>query len=191
VDDPAFSLWEHGGTVLGEGQFGSERWELVFFSESEAPPKNPEDHSGPGLISLRYGPADGSHGGGACGHGPPVGLSGRFVEMSGTYDRSSPVTWVFGEVAPEFDSVTVSSAHDESVDAVVVECLDRFPFNYYVALLPERPTQVNARGKGVEPYTQKASGWDPPLAYGEVEEKVRKVRERRSGMSNSQSQECL
>jgi hypothetical protein len=62
MDDPAFSLWEEGGTVLGEGQFGSERWELVFFSDSEAPPKNPEDHSGPGLVSLRYAPADGSHG---------------------------------------------------------------------------------------------------------------------------------
>jgi hypothetical protein len=73
------------------------------------------------------------------------------------------VTWVFGEVAPEFDSVTVNCADGESVDAVVVECVDRFPFNYYVALLPERPTKVTATGKGVEPFTQQ-SGWEPHAA---------------------------
>jgi hypothetical protein len=91
------------------------------------------------------------------------------------YDHSSPVTWVFGEVAPEFDSVTVSCADGEGVDAVVVECLDRFPFNYYVALLPERPTQVTAKGKGVEPFTQNASGWEPPLSFDEVQERVREA----------------
>jgi hypothetical protein len=95
--------------------------------------------------------------------------------MSGMYDLSSPSTWVFGEMAPEFDSVTVSCADDESVDAVVVECLDRFPFNYFVALLPERPTQVTAKGKGVEPFTQKELGWEPSLSYDEVQEKVREA----------------
>ena len=173
MDDPALSLWEEGGTVFGEGQFGSERWELVFFSELKAP-KNPGDHSGPGLVSFRYAPADGSHGGGSCGGGPPVGLSGLFVEVKGMYDDSSPVTWVFGEIAPQFDSVVVSCVNGESVDAAVVECLDRFAFNYYVALLPERPTQVTAKGKGVAPFTQKASGWEPPLSY-EVQEKVREA----------------
>jgi hypothetical protein len=153
--NPASSSWEEGGTVFGEGKFGSERWELVFFSESEAPPKHPEDHSGPGHVQLRYA-------GGACGGGPPVDLSGLFVEVKGMYDHSSPVTWIFGEIAPEFDSVTVSCAGVESVDAVVVECLDRFPFNYYVALLPERPTQVTAMGKGIEPFTQQAPVWEPP-----------------------------
>ena len=50
----------------------------------------------------------------------------------------------------------------------------RFAFNYYVALLPERPTQVTAKGKGIVPFTQKAAGWEPPLSY-EVQEKVREA----------------
>ena len=91
------------------------------------------------------------------------------------YDHSSPVTWAFGVVASEFDSVTVNCSDGQSVDAVVVECLDRFPFNYYVALLPERPTQVTAKGKGVEPFTQKAADWEPPLSFDEVQEKVREA----------------
>ena len=71
--DPA-SFTGEGGTVLGEGHFGSERWELVYFSKAEAPPKHPEDHSGPGLVMFRYAGAAG-----AC--GPMLGLPSPFAEV--------------------------------------------------------------------------------------------------------------
>jgi hypothetical protein len=67
------------------------------------------------------------------------------------YDPSSRLTGVYGQVVPEFDSVTVTCADGQKVDAVVVECLDRFPFNYYAALLSVRPTEVTAMGKGSSP----------------------------------------
>ena len=145
-----------GGTVLGEGQVGSERWELVFFSESEAPPNQPEDHSGPGLVMLRFAGAAGS-----C--GPTFGLSSPFLEAWGMYDPSSALTFVYGQVAPEFHLVTVSCTDGRTVDGVIVECLDRFPFNYYVAVVPERPTEVTAIGEGVEPLNTDVSDWPPPI----------------------------
>jgi hypothetical protein len=66
-----------------------------------------------------------------CG-GPITALSG-FLGRSGLLVRDLHSTaHAFGPVAFGFDRVQLDCAKGPTVDAVVVDCADRLPFNYYV-----------------------------------------------------------
>jgi hypothetical protein len=51
---------------------------------------------------------------------------------------------VFGEVAFGFDRVKLDCAKGPTVNAVVVDCADHLPFNYYVAEVVSRVDRVSA-----------------------------------------------
>jgi hypothetical protein len=53
---------------------------------------------------------------------------------------------VFGEVALGFDRVQLVCAKGPGVEAVVVDCADHLPFNYYVAEIVSRVIRVSATG---------------------------------------------
>lgn len=102
-----------------------------------------EDHLPSGPMVMLY---VGSHGGGG-----PI----EFNPLSGSLGRSdllvrdlrSPAH-AFGKVAFGFDHVQLDCAKGPTVDAVVVDCDEQLPFNYYVGEITSRVVRVSATGPG-------------------------------------------
>ena len=53
---------------------------------------------------------------------------------------------VFGEVTPGFDRVQLDCAQGPTVEAVLVDCADHLPFNYYLAEVLSRVVRVIGTG---------------------------------------------
>ncbi len=73
--------------------------------------------------------------------------------LSGSLDRSGllvhdlhSTAHAYGQVAFGFDRVQLDCAKSPTVDAVVVDCADHLPFNYYVAEVASRVVRVRATG---------------------------------------------
>jgi hypothetical protein len=52
--------------------------------------------------------------------------------------------FIHGQLQTNFDQVMVECRDGAKIMATIVECVGRFPFNYYVAVLPSGPRAVRA-----------------------------------------------
>jgi hypothetical protein len=71
------------------------------------------------------------------------GPFGRRHEIVGG-DKHSGIRCFYGELESRFDQVTITCKDGEQVEATIVNCVDHFGFNYYVAVLPSQPRKVRA-----------------------------------------------
>lgn len=62
------------------------------------------------------------------------------------YSLDPPEAHVFGEVDVGLDRVNVHCDHESIAEAVVIDCAEHLPFNYYVAQVTSRVERVTATG---------------------------------------------
>ena len=72
-----------------------------------------------------------SRDGGSCRPVPRKPLAGSLGCRH--LDVRYSTAYLFGEVAFGFDRVQVHCAKGPTVDALIIDCADHLPFNYYVA----------------------------------------------------------
>jgi hypothetical protein len=123
---------------LGSGQFGSEQWRLMYDPVGPVPP---DEHHITGPEVMLY-----SRDGGSGRPVPRKPLAGSLgcphLDVRSFYSTA----YLFGEVAVGFDRVQVHCARGPTVDALVIDCTDHLPFNYYVAEIISRWLRITATG---------------------------------------------
>jgi hypothetical protein len=125
---------------LGSGLIGEEQWWLMYDPIGQA--SRAEDHAASGPIVWVYVGDDGG--------GTPVELN----PLSGSLGRPAlfyrsngfSTAHVYGKVAFGLDRVQLDCDKGPTVEAVVVECADYLPYNYYVGEVVSRVTRVSATG---------------------------------------------
>jgi hypothetical protein len=134
-DPPVFGPNE---VELGSGHFDSDQWWLVYDPEG---PESPDEHHIREPVITLYA-ARGGFG------RPPARrpLSGSLGRPALGLSSDHTTARVFGEVDFGFHGVSLQCLTGPIVEAVVVDCADHLPFNYYVAEVTSRVMRITATG---------------------------------------------
>jgi hypothetical protein len=131
----------HPSIELGSGRSRCGYWLLLYIPDG-GPPRDEHHITGPTVLLFST----------KGGHGRPV----IKVPPSGSlahphlcvYSLHPPEAHIFGEVDVGFDRVRVHCDDESIAEAVVIDCAEHLPFNYYVAEATSRVERVTATGPG-------------------------------------------
>ena len=118
---------------LGRGRISDWEWELIYCPNVRHGPVvlfgSTESHVGQNLSDHLDG---------------PFGKVGLGVDPD--YAQSS--LWAYGEIQAGFDKVLIECDDGITIEAHIVDCEQRFGFNFYVAVTPGEPVKVTASSFG-------------------------------------------
>jgi hypothetical protein len=129
--------WPNSKIELGSGRFGADQWWLMYDPDGTDPPD--EDHLPSGPMVTLYVEDRGSG-------GPINPLSGSLGRAGLLVRNLHSTAFAFGNVAFGFDHVHLDCAKGPTVDAVIVDCAQYLPFDYYVGEVASRVVRVRASG---------------------------------------------